>query len=684
MNRVVKLGLSALMMVTLCPSMQVLAEGEESQEKTNSEEAIEQVEEVTDGVVALTELSDYATVVNFENMNSDFVVNSNATETIESLIKSSKLIWYKSNGQGGGNNVNALTYGTDYTFDNEYYPVIDNIVRVDAPVTSDTVNSTVGRYYTKISGCGNYTGNLLIGFNIYEQNSIGLLTFSGVNAFIIGVSTDTMEERLSNQTVKLGTWNSTTYDIENPLTYGTDFTIVGYKDINYNDINVDNIYSTPGSYFVVLEGCNSYTGTQTIYFTVYQGSDIGVYYGNAKYDYVVGEESVFQQDLKDNNIYFWDSINSKEVSLTYDMDYEFAGYQDSYGNTIDSSTAFSTTGDIRAILNGKGNYTGTTTVYINVKAADDYSDYYPSLATSSIYSNSTNSITDLLTWTDGRHTKTLTVSEDYTIVGYDKITWDENNNYNIETVENFDFGTAKTGNYRMKLQLNGKDYSRYEEGYQWDRVYFDLIHVPDGATIVTINSLEIDGETFDVVEGEIPSLTGKATVNGGDIDLSSNDSISVNGVWLELSKDYYGNYYADNYTDTVKSFEVGKTYGYYVKLSLKNSDQVVYMNAANVDSVTVKGLSSYDENLYYDQYILDSDNSVNYIYGPYVIKMPSVASSTASSESSSTTVNSWDDGGPFTTDSCGNVFDRWGNKIYEAKGCSVKNGYSLVNTSDKG
>ncbi len=39
----------------------------------------------------------------------------------------------------------------------------------------------------------------------------------------------------------------------------------------------------------------------------------------------------------------------------------------------------------------------------------------------------------------------------------------------------------------------------------------------------------------------------------------------------------------------------------------------------------------------------------------------------------------WDDGGPFTTDTCGNVFDRWGNKIYEAKGCNV-GGYNLVQT----
>ena len=47
--------------------------------------------------------------------------------------------------------------------------------------------------------------------------------------------------------------------------------------------------------------------------------------------------------------------------------------------------------------------------------------------------------------------------------------------------------------------------------------------------------------------------------------------------------------------------------------------------------------------------------------------------------SSSVETKRWDDGGPFTTDKCGNVFDRWCNKIYEANGCNV-GGYNLVRT----
>ena len=57
---------------------------------------------------------------------------------------------------------------------------------------------------------------------------------------------------------------------------------------------------------------------------------------------------------------------------------------------------------------------------------------------------------------------------------------------------------------------------------------------------------------------------------------------------------------------------------------------------------------------------------------------PTVNNSTSSSTKSNET-KGWDDGGPFTTDKCGNVFDRWGNKIYEANGCNV-GGYNLVRT----
>ncbi len=42
--------------------------------------------------------------------------------------------------------------------------------------------------------------------------------------------------------------------------------------------------------------------------------------------------------------------------------------------------------------------------------------------------------------------------------------------------------------------------------------------------------------------------------------------------------------------------------------------------------------------------------------------------------------STWDDGGPFTTDKCGNIFDRWGNEIYKAPTCKASSGYKVPNT----
>ena len=73
-----------------------------------------------------------------------------------------------------------------------------------------------------------------------------------------------------------------------------------------------------------------------------------------------------------------------------------------------------------------------------------------------------------------------------------------------------------------------------------------------------------------------------------------------------------------------------------------------------------------------DNYNVLTDIDVTVIVEPAPVK--------PTNNTSNKKPNGWDDGGPFTTDKCGNVFDRWNNKIYEANGCNV-GGYNLVRTS---
>lgn len=60
-------------------------------------------------------------------------------------------------------------------------------------------------------------------------------------------------------------------------------------------------------------------------------------------------------------------------------------------------------------------------------------------------------------------------------------------------------------------------------------------------------------------------------------------------------------------------------------------------------------------------------------------KIPDPLTPPASSENP----GSYDDGGPFTKDVCGNVYDRWGNKIHSAPACEVAGGYKVPNTGVK-
>ena len=94
-----------------------------------------------------------------------------------------------------------------------------------------------------------------------------------------------------------------------------------------------------------------------------------------------------------------------------------------------------------------------------------------------------------------------------------------------------------------------------------------------------------------------------------------------------------------------------------------------------------------DFKLYFNNYYFSVNNSGtpkdtnNYnVLEKIELTVTVKAVSKPSDNSSSKQTSGWDDGGPFTTDKCGNVFDRWNNKIYEANGCNV-GGYNLVKTS---
>ena len=83
-----------------------------------------------------------------------------------------------------------------------------------------------------------------------------------------------------------------------------------------------------------------------------------------------------------------------------------------------------------------------------------------------------------------------------------------------------------------------------------------------------------------------------------------------------------------------------------------------------------------------------SDVSATIEVDPSYLIIPQLSCPTQSTSSSSTQPTAtYDDGGPFTTDQYGNVYDRWGNEIWHnpspQSASNTTIGYQLVSTNDK-
>ena len=126
--------------------------------------------------------------------------------------------------------------------------------------------------------------------------------------------------------------------------------------------------------------------------------------------------------------------------------------------------------------------------------------------------------------------------------------------------------------------------------------------------------------------------------------------------------------YKDTQLVTLKSNTENDKIYYTLDGTEPTTDSTLYEGSFKVkDTTTIKAIAVYSG-------MIDSDVST---YTITIDRTPDPTPTTEPKKSSG-----WDDGGPFTTDSCGNVYDRWGNKIYEATSCNV-GGYNLVGTDTK-
>ena len=241
-------------------------------------------------------------------------------------------------------------------------------------------------------------------------------------------------------------------------------------------------------------------------------------------------------------------------------------------------------------------------------------------------------------------------------------------------------------------------------GYSADELKPENIHLTLSDKTLTAKEIYAYGRTNYVAVVEIPDFEvvipfqKTVKVNGNKNPGSQNFSLDV--LWV-------GNGNEEDYKDvTINSLVQTENEGTFDG-SITISGPKNQVNAFLCEGFIVREKNenltgwSYSDNVWYVAYVNPDDRSPNNVGEYYKVNIPTsieegyeidftqpydtmtfenVYTVNEESKATATPTSGWDDGGPFTTDACGNVFDRWGNKIYEANSCNVS-GYNLVRTS---
>ena len=255
------------------------------------------------------------------------------------------------------------------------------------------------------------------------------------------------------------------------------------------------------------------------------------------------------------------------------------------------------------------------------------------------------------------------------------------------------------------------DVSKYlVEGNEVVKVGDKYKVVTDGTTTVETeeNTLAYDEQVVNHIQKYATSTTLDEIVSVEPIVLTDGDTYKDHDVTKEWEASDYKKAF-DEYLKDVENVDEVIPYNIALHVTDKKGtndlideldeklDFTLFLNDASLSKVKDKKFTLY--NIYYNQTdkkfevtpvtsekTTVAGNSISFatdrfsVYALVTFKeVTPTPTPTASSETKKSS-GGWDDGGPFTTDKCGNVFDRWGNKIYEAKGCNV-GGYNLVRTS---
>ena len=373
----------------------------------------------------------------------------------------------------------------------------------------------------------------------------------------------------------------------------------------------------------------------------------------------------------------------KPENVTFAEDAEF-------NVTVNVTETTPITVETPTVTKGSGTYSGTSLKFEASTTTEDATIYYtigsgetqtydpetgitlttsPETASSyfvNIWAEKDGSISDKLhLWyiLDGRTQKTITINcSDTSLVPEGEEAWSDS------VIKSYYTGTRVTV---------------YAPTYT-GRAFQKWVYTKDGQTTestelyFTFNPLNED-ETIEAIYNPImTTISFNVPYPQAKEDLATKEEISVIATLAGKTTDITKYFDLDNLSwlpsDEIADYDTSYTIKLPILHNIEGSkfalaDKLVVMVNGNTDKRLIVNLDSTRENAY--------------VSFPETEAKPIEPTPTPTATSETKKKDSgWDDGGPFTTDTCGNVYDRWNNLIYEANGCNV-GGYNLVQTDTK-
>lgn len=207
-----------------------------------------------------------------------------------------------------------------------------------------------GMYWAVFEGRGEYEGSVECELSVYDYSDLSLSSM-----YADGYTVE--NGVLASGSVRLS-WYVDMFDVQYPAE-GTDYTLE-WRDKDNNPLNGEP--TCAGSYILAAIGTGNYHGEKTVDVVVSNVGDISGASGWAEPAYILPEEGLRMPTF---------DITLGSDTLSED-DYEFVGWETEDG--VAMTGAPTEGGDYLAVLEGRGEYSGTCKIYVSINDFTDFSN----------------------------------------------------------------------------------------------------------------------------------------------------------------------------------------------------------------------------------------------------------------------------------------------------------------------